>query len=69
MKKLLLAAVGLGLVVVSCGTKESSMSSSSNDSTATVTTKMVAPVATDSSKMAVTDSVGVDSVAAPRPAK
>ncbi|PQA90681.1 hypothetical protein B0A69_20350 [Chryseobacterium shigense] len=69
MKKLLLAAVGLGIVVVSCGTKESSMSSGNTDSTAAVNAKTVAPVTTDSSKMVVTDSVRVDSVAAPRPAK
>ncbi|NML70590.1 cytochrome C551 [Chryseobacterium sp. RP-3-3] len=69
MKKLLLAAFGLGIVVVSCGTKESSMSSGNTDSTAAVNTKTVAPAATDSAKMAVPDSVRVDSVAATRPAK
>ncbi|MCT2406056.1 cytochrome C551 [Chryseobacterium antibioticum] len=69
MKKLLLAAFGLGIVVVSCGTKESSMSSGNTDSTATVHTKTVAPIAKDSAKMAVKDSVRVDSVAATRPAK
>lgn len=69
MKKLLLAAFGLGIVVVSCGTKESSMSSGNTDSTATVNTKTVAPTATDSTKMAVPDSVRVDSVAATSPAK
>ncbi|PIF46715.1 hypothetical protein CLU96_3754 [Chryseobacterium sp. 52] len=68
MRKLLLAAVGLGIVVVSCGTKESSMSSGNTDSTAAANTKTAAP-ATDSAKMVVKDSVRVDSVAAPRPAK
>lgn len=32
MKKLLLAAIGIGLFAVSCGTKESSMSTSNRDS-------------------------------------
>jgi len=32
MKKLLLAAVGIGIFTVSCGTKESSMSTGNRDS-------------------------------------
>ncbi|WP_185290870.1 cytochrome C551 [Chryseobacterium lactis] len=32
MKKLLLAAIGIGIFAVSCGTKESSMSTSNRDS-------------------------------------
>lgn len=57
MKKLLLTAVGIGIFAVSCGTKESTMSSSSRDSakvdnaqksaspatTDTMTTKMTNP--------------------------
>ncbi|SHE91304.1 hypothetical protein [Chryseobacterium sp. OV279] len=69
MKKLLLAAFGLGIVAVSCGTKESSMSSGNTDSNATVKTKTVTSTKTDSTKMAVQDSIGIDSVAATRPAK
>ncbi|NIF04595.1 cytochrome C551 [Chryseobacterium sp. Tr-659] len=34
MKKLLLTAIGIGIFAVSCGTKESTMSTSSRDSTA-----------------------------------
>ncbi|AZB10614.1 cytochrome C551 [Chryseobacterium sp. G0162] len=58
MKKLLLTAIGIGLFAVSCGTKESSMSTSNSDSantraaspmtTDTMTTKMTNP---DSMKM------------------
>lgn len=62
MKKLLLATVGIGIFAVSCGTKESTMSTSSRDSakvdnaqksvtpttTDTMTTKMTNP---DSIKM------------------
>ncbi|GEJ44688.1 MULTISPECIES: cytochrome C551 [unclassified Chryseobacterium] len=48
MKKLLLAAVGIGIFAVSCGTKESTMSTSSRDS-ATVgnTQKSIPPTTTD----------------------
>jgi len=62
MKKLLLATVGIGIFAVSCGTKESTMSTSSRDSATventqksassttsdTMTTKMTNP---DSIKM------------------
>lgn len=72
MKKLLLAAMGLGLVVVSCGTKESTMSSKSSDSTA-VNTQSVQPAATDtvSPKRMNPDTVKikVDSTAVVAPAK
>ncbi|SEW01451.1 hypothetical protein SAMN05421841_0625 [Chryseobacterium wanjuense] len=48
MKKFLLIAVGLGIFAVSCGTKESSMSTSSKDSTAVDnTTQSVSPATTD----------------------
>ncbi|MBO9690237.1 cytochrome C551 [Chryseobacterium sp.] len=48
MKKLLLAAIGIGIFAVSCGTKESTMSTSSRDS-ATVgnTQKSIPPTTTD----------------------
>ncbi|ROI00288.1 hypothetical protein BCF50_0522 [Chryseobacterium daecheongense] len=46
MKKLMLAAFGLGLLAVSCGTKESSMSSSSTDSTAVDNTRQTVPPTT-----------------------
>ncbi|WP_042720387.1 hypothetical protein [Flavobacterium sp. B17] len=47
MKKLMLIAA-LGVIAVSCGTKESSMSNSSTDSTAVDnTTTNVAPTTTD----------------------
>ncbi|BAP32717.1 cytochrome c-551 [Chryseobacterium sp. StRB126] len=53
MKKLLLTAIGIGFFAVSCGTKESSMSTSNSDSANakaaspitkdTMTTKMMNP--------------------------
>ncbi|PWN63916.1 cytochrome C551 [Chryseobacterium viscerum] len=48
MKKLLLTAVGIGIFAVSCGTKESTMSSSNRDS-ATVDNarKSASPATTD----------------------
>lgn len=60
MKKLLLTAVGIGIFTVSCGTKESTMSTSSRDS-ATVenTQKSIDPAATDTmtTKMKNPDSI------------
>ncbi|AZA77361.1 cytochrome C551 [Chryseobacterium sp. G0186] len=47
MKKLLLTAIGVGLFAVSCGTKESSMSTGSSDSTAVGNTQKVSPSTTD----------------------
>jgi len=48
MRKFLLIAVGLGIFTVSCGTKESSMSKSSTDSTAVDnTTQSVSPTTLD----------------------
>jgi hypothetical protein len=47
MKKLLLtAAIGIGLFAVSCGTKESSMSTSNRDS-AMDSSRKASPAATD----------------------
>ncbi|WP_426479416.1 cytochrome C551 [Chryseobacterium sp. CBSDS_008] len=48
MKKFLLTAIGIGIFAVSCGTKESTMSTSSRDS-ATVenTQKSISPATTD----------------------
>lgn len=46
MKKLLLAAIGSGILAVSCGTKESTMSSKNSDS---ATTKTV-PASSDTMK-------------------
>lgn len=62
MKKLMLAAFGLGLLAVSCGTKESSMSSSSTDSTAVDNTRQnVSPTTTDTmtTKMTNPDSIKI----------
>jgi len=73
MKKLLLTAVGIGIFAVSCGTKESTMSSSSRDS-ATVDNaqKSIPPTTTDTTttKMTNPDSIKIkkDSVVKP-PAK
>ncbi len=48
MKKLLLTAVGIGIFAVSCGTKESTMSTSSRDSAAVGNTqKSMTPATTD----------------------
>ena len=47
MKKLLLAAFGLGIVVVSCGTKESTMSTKNSDSAA-VNSQTLQPSVKDS---------------------
>lgn len=46
MKKLMLIAV-FGLLAISCGTKESSISGSNKDSTAVDTTQSVVPSTTD----------------------
>lgn len=47
MKKFLLLTLGLGIFAVSCGTKESSMSSNNADSaTVDTTTQIVTPPAT-----------------------
>ncbi|MCS4301249.1 cytochrome C551 [Chryseobacterium pennae] len=56
MKKLLLTAIGIGLFAVSCGTKESSMSTSNSDS---ANTRAAAPIATDTmtTKMTNPDSI------------
>lgn len=73
MKKFLIAAIGLGLVVVSCGTKESSMPSGNSDSAAVDNATTAAPSTTDSTAatMATPDTVKmkVDSAAATPPAK
>lgn len=70
MKKFLLLTLGLGIFAVSCGTKESQMSSSKTDSAATVvdTVKTVPPVTTDTmnTKMTNPDTIKIrDTVAAP----
>lgn len=72
MKKFLIAAIGLGLVVVSCGTKESSMSSSNSDSAAVDKAQAATPAATDTVKTvtpADTAKMKVDSTATVVPAK
>lgn len=67
MKKFLL--LSLGLIAVSCGTKESSMSSSSSDSAAVGTNKMQSSTSTTDSATTTTnpDSIKVkmDTVTAP----
>ncbi|MBE4947939.1 cytochrome C551 [Chryseobacterium culicis] len=70
MKKLLLAAIGIGIFAVSCGTKESTMSTSSRDSAAVENTqKSVSPATTDTmtTKMTNPDSIKIkkDSMATP----
>ncbi|AZA99523.1 cytochrome C551 [Chryseobacterium joostei] len=47
MKKLLLTAIGVGLFAVSCGTKESSMSTSNSDSIAVDKAQKALPATTD----------------------
>ncbi|WP_082504936.1 cytochrome C551 [Chryseobacterium sp. Leaf405] len=68
MKKLLLIAA-VGIFAVSCGTKESSMSTSNADSTVVDTSSNVSTSTTDSTttKMANPDSMNVktDSAATP----
>lgn len=72
MKKLLIATVGLGLIVVSCGTKESTMSTKNSDS-AKVSEQTVRQSAIDSvsSKRMNPDTVKFksDSTAVVAPAK
>lgn len=72
MKKLLLTAVGIGLFAVSCGTKESSMSTSNRDSVNVENTQTASPATTDTmtTKMKNPDSIKMkkDSMAT-RPAK
>ncbi|AZB27169.1 MULTISPECIES: cytochrome C551 [Chryseobacterium] len=72
MKKLLLTAIGIGLFAVSCGTKESSMSTSKSDSANVDNTRTVPPTTTDTmtTKMTNPDSIKMkkDSMATP-PAK
>ncbi len=76
MKKLMLAAVALGLVTISCGTKESSMSTGNTDSTATVDNTMQStPATTDTmttnNNMSSPDSMkmGTDSSATATPTR
>ncbi|CAH0236346.1 cytochrome C551 [Chryseobacterium sp. WG14] len=59
MKKFLLAAIGVGLFAVSCGTKESTMSTSNTDSTAVDNTQKTVPSTTDTmrTKVANPDSI------------
>lgn len=66
MKKLLLLTAALGLFAVSCGTKESTMSSGNTDSTA-ASSKTMSPVTTDTTATAKMkpDTIKVDSAAAP----
>ncbi|WP_299175872.1 cytochrome C551 [uncultured Chryseobacterium sp.] len=62
MKKLLFIVFGLGILTVSCGSKESSMSTASSDSTAIDSTAYVAPMTTDttSTRMNNPDSIKID---------
>ncbi|RXM39445.1 cytochrome C551 [Chryseobacterium sp. CH21] len=60
MKKLLLAAVGIGIFAVSCGTKESTMSTSNRDSAAVENTQKSASSTTSdtmTTKMTSSDSI------------
>lgn len=58
MKKLLLIAA-VGIFAVSCGTKESSMSTSNADSTAVDNTRAGSPTLTDSTTTANPDTMKV----------
>lgn len=73
MKKLLLAAIGSGILAVSCGTKESTMSPKSSDSAAVGTMKNPPPSATDTmtTKMTSPDTIRMkmDSATTVPPAK
>ncbi|MDP9960536.1 cytochrome C551 [Chryseobacterium lathyri] len=74
MRKFLIAAIGLGIAAVSCGTKESSMSSGNTDSTAVDTTRTVTPRTTDTTATktvtpADTMKMKVDSMATTPPTK
>jgi len=51
MKKFLLLSLGLGVFVVSCGTKEPSMQNKSSDSTSVQSTTQVAPSKVDTVKV------------------
>ncbi|MDR6919456.1 MULTISPECIES: cytochrome C551 [Chryseobacterium] len=73
MKKLLLAAIGSGILALSCGTKESTMSSKNSDSAATGQMKTSPPSTTDTmkTKMSNPDTIKMkmDSAATAPPAK
>ncbi|WP_054509909.1 hypothetical protein [Chryseobacterium sp. ERMR1:04] len=60
MKKFLLLSIGLGLIAVSCGTKESSMSSNNSDSAAVDKNKMQSSTSTTDS--AVTSTTNPDNI-------
>lgn len=64
MKKFLLLSIGLGIIAVSCGTKESSMPSGTTDSTAVIQSS---PSTTDTAatKTANPDNIKMDTVTAP----
>ncbi|WP_370896869.1 cytochrome C551 [Chryseobacterium gossypii] len=73
MKKFLLI-IGIGIFAVSCGTKESTMSSGSTDSTAVDTTRQnVAPTTTDTTTTRTTNpdsiTIKMDSTVTSPPAK
>lgn len=55
MKKLLLAAIGSGILAVSCGTKESTMSPKNSDSAVVDRMKTVPPSTTDTMKTKMTN--------------
>jgi len=69
MKKFFLTAIVLGIFTVSCGTKESSMSTSNTDSTAAGTAQSTPPATTDTvvTMTANPDSIKItkDTVSAP----
>ncbi|KPE52959.1 hypothetical protein [Chryseobacterium indologenes] len=71
MKKLLLAAIGSGILAVSCGTKESTMSPKNSDSAAVDRMKTVPPSTTDTMKTTTPDTIRkkMDSAATAPPAK
>jgi hypothetical protein len=51
MKKFLLLTLGLGVFVVSCGTKESSIQNKSSDSASVQSTTPISPVKVDTVKV------------------
>lgn len=61
MRKLLLIAA-IGMLAISCGTKESSMSTNNSDSTAVDNTSTMAPATTDTMTTAPTTTGNPDSM-------
>ncbi|WP_419870352.1 cytochrome C551 [Chryseobacterium sp. CT-SW4] len=61
MKKLLIVSIGLGLFAISCGTKESGMTTDNKDSlnVSGSSSQTIPPMSTDSTRMSNPDSIKV----------